>query len=117
MSTDSAEERPDFILVVDDDEDIARFVMFNLKLHGFETAHAPDGQIAHRFRTAVKPESDEVLATKCAPRWCVELPVRGKRKVTRCRKSRSECANHFHAARIAIDPDQPNEREFLQNLS
>jgi diguanylate cyclase (GGDEF)-like protein len=35
--------RPDLILVVDDDEDIARFVQVNLKLHGFEVAHARDG--------------------------------------------------------------------------
>ncbi|MEN3611858.1 response regulator [Plantactinospora sp. ZYX-F-223] len=41
-----AEERPDLILVVDDDEDIVRFVSFNLRLHGFEVAQASDGQEA-----------------------------------------------------------------------
>ncbi|MEU1887377.1 response regulator [Micromonospora sp. WMMD987] len=39
-------DRPDVILVVDDDEDIARFVEFNLRLHGFEVLHAGDGQEA-----------------------------------------------------------------------
>jgi hypothetical protein len=29
------EERPDLILVVDDDQDIASFVEFNLKLEGY----------------------------------------------------------------------------------
>ncbi|MFY1693418.1 GGDEF domain-containing response regulator [Plantactinospora sp. WMMB782] len=42
----AAEERPDLILVVDDDEDIVRFVSFNLRLHGFEVAQASDGQEA-----------------------------------------------------------------------
>ncbi|MDW5326143.1 response regulator [Plantactinospora sp. KLBMP9567] len=47
MSVDGvAEERPDLILVVDDDEDIVRFVSFNLRLHGFEVAQASDGQEA-----------------------------------------------------------------------
>ncbi|MBO4205614.1 response regulator [Micromonospora echinofusca] len=46
MSVDAGDERPDLILVVDDDEDIARFVAFNLRLHGFEVRHASDGQEA-----------------------------------------------------------------------
>ncbi|GAB3982762.1 GGDEF domain-containing response regulator [Plantactinospora veratri] len=47
MSVDGvAEERPDLILVVDDDEDIVRFVSFNLKLHGFDVVQAGDGQEA-----------------------------------------------------------------------
>ncbi|MEQ4301988.1 response regulator [Plantactinospora sp. B6F1] len=47
MSVDGvAEERPDLILVVDDDEDIVRFVSFNLRLHGFDVVHASDGQEA-----------------------------------------------------------------------
>jgi diguanylate cyclase (GGDEF)-like protein len=46
VSVDPVEERPDLILVVDDDEDIARFVEFNLRLHGFEVMHARDGQDA-----------------------------------------------------------------------
>jgi len=46
VTTDPTGSRPDLILVVDDDEDIARFVEFNLKLHGFEVAHARDGQEA-----------------------------------------------------------------------
>jgi diguanylate cyclase (GGDEF)-like protein len=40
------EERPDVILVVDDDEDIASFVEFNLKVHGYEVVKARDGQDA-----------------------------------------------------------------------
>ena len=39
-------DRQDVILVVDDDEDIARFVEFNLRLHGFDVIHASDGQEA-----------------------------------------------------------------------
>ena len=46
MSVPSAAGRSDLILVVDDDEDIARFVGLNLKLHGFEVVHAYDGQEA-----------------------------------------------------------------------
>jgi diguanylate cyclase (GGDEF)-like protein len=39
-------DRPDVILVVDDDEDIASFVEFNLKVQGFEVMIARDGQHA-----------------------------------------------------------------------
>jgi diguanylate cyclase (GGDEF)-like protein len=39
-------DRPDVILVVDDDEDIASFVEFNLKVQGFEVIVARDGQHA-----------------------------------------------------------------------
>ncbi len=46
MTTDPAVERPDLILVVDDDQDIARFVSVNLKIHGFEVMLAGDGQEA-----------------------------------------------------------------------
>ena len=46
LPIDSGSGRPDLILVVDDDEDIARFVQVNLKLHGFEVAHAHDGEEA-----------------------------------------------------------------------
>jgi diguanylate cyclase (GGDEF)-like protein len=45
MSMEPTDE-PDVILVVDDDEDIARFVQFNLKVHGFEVMSARDGQEA-----------------------------------------------------------------------
>ena len=37
-------ERPDVILVVDDDEDIANFVAFNLRMHDFEVLIACDGR-------------------------------------------------------------------------
>ena len=46
MNVEPAEERPDLILVVDDDADIARFVEFNLRLHGFDVILAGDGQQA-----------------------------------------------------------------------
>ncbi|WP_329109375.1 response regulator [Micromonospora sp. NBC_01699] len=46
MSVDPVEERKDVILVVDDDVDIARFVEFNLRLHGFDVLKAGDGQEA-----------------------------------------------------------------------
>lgn len=39
-------DRPDVILVVDDDEDIASFVEFNLKVQGFEVIVARDGRHA-----------------------------------------------------------------------
>ena len=47
-AADRVGQRPDLILVVDDDEDIARFVQVNLKLHGFEVAYAHDGEEALR---------------------------------------------------------------------
>ena len=43
---DDPVEKPDVILVVDDDEDIANFVAFNLKVHGFEVLVARDGKDA-----------------------------------------------------------------------
>ena len=39
-------EGPDLILVVDDDDDIAGFVEFNLQMHGFEVIRARDGEDA-----------------------------------------------------------------------
>jgi diguanylate cyclase (GGDEF)-like protein len=48
--------RPDLILVVDDDEDIARFVGVNLKLHGFDVAHARDGQEALEMIEQRRPD-------------------------------------------------------------
>ncbi|MEH1013361.1 response regulator [Micromonospora sp. CPCC 206060] len=56
MSVDAGDERPDVILVVDDDEDIARFVAFNLKLHGFEVLHASDGQEALEVIEEQRPD-------------------------------------------------------------
>jgi diguanylate cyclase (GGDEF)-like protein len=46
VTAEPAVERPDLILVVDDDQDIARFVSVNLKIHGFEVVMAGDGQEA-----------------------------------------------------------------------
>jgi diguanylate cyclase (GGDEF)-like protein len=46
MTVDEAGEQPDLILIVDDDEDISRFVEFNLKVHGFEVMIARDGEEA-----------------------------------------------------------------------
>jgi PleD family two-component response regulator len=56
MSMEPAEERPDVILVVDDDADIARFVAFNLRLHGFEVRHASDGQEALEMIEEERPD-------------------------------------------------------------
>ncbi|MGK5444495.1 GGDEF domain-containing response regulator [Micromonospora sp. URMC 105] len=53
---DPADDRPDVILVVDDDEDIARFVEFNLRLHGFEVLHAGDGQEALEMIERHRPD-------------------------------------------------------------
>ena len=50
------EERPDLILVVDDDEDIAGFVAFNLKVHGFEVIRARDGQHALEVMETRRPD-------------------------------------------------------------
>ena len=49
------EEGPDVIMVVDDDDDIAGFVAFNLKVHGFEVVRARDGQEALDMMGEVRP--------------------------------------------------------------
>ena len=48
--------RPDMIMVVDDDDDIAGFVAFNLKVHGFEVVRARDGQEALDMMEKVRPD-------------------------------------------------------------
>ncbi|WP_018583519.1 response regulator [Salinispora arenicola] len=53
---ESAGDRQDVILVVDDDEDIARFVEFNLRLHGYEVIHARDGQEALEVIAQHRPD-------------------------------------------------------------
>jgi diguanylate cyclase (GGDEF)-like protein len=50
------EERPDLILVVDDDQDIASFVEFNLKLEGYEVIRARDGQDALEVMENRRPD-------------------------------------------------------------
>ncbi len=50
------EERPDVILVVDDDDDIAGFVAFNLKMHGFEVIRARDGRQALELMETRRPD-------------------------------------------------------------
>ncbi|WP_229072428.1 response regulator [Actinoplanes sp. DH11] len=49
------EEGPDLILVVDDDQDIASFVEFNLKVHGFDVIRARDGQEALEMMETHRP--------------------------------------------------------------
>jgi diguanylate cyclase (GGDEF)-like protein len=49
------EEGPDLILVVDDDQDIASFVEFNLKVHGFDVIRARDGQEALEIMETHRP--------------------------------------------------------------
>jgi diguanylate cyclase (GGDEF)-like protein len=56
VTVEPAEERPDLILVVDDDDDIARFVEFNLRLHGFDVARAHDGQEALEMIDKRRPD-------------------------------------------------------------
>ncbi len=51
-----ADERPDLILVVDDDQDIASFVEFNLKVHGYEVIRARDGQDALEVMENRRPD-------------------------------------------------------------
>jgi diguanylate cyclase (GGDEF)-like protein len=50
------EERPDLILVVDDDPDIAGFVAFNLEIHGYEVMRARDGQEALELMEERRPD-------------------------------------------------------------
>jgi diguanylate cyclase (GGDEF)-like protein len=50
------EERPDLILVVDDDQDIASFVEFNLKMHGYEVIRARDGEQALEVMEDQRPD-------------------------------------------------------------
>ncbi|GAA2656475.1 GGDEF domain-containing response regulator [Paractinoplanes durhamensis] len=51
-----AEDRPDLILVVDDDQDIAGFVEFNLKVHGYEVIRAADGESALELMETKRPD-------------------------------------------------------------
>ncbi|MET0422388.1 MAG: response regulator, partial [Actinoplanes sp.] len=50
------EDRPDLILVVDDDQDIASFVEFNLKMQGYEVMRAKDGQDALDLMETQRPD-------------------------------------------------------------
>ena len=50
------ESRPDRIMVVDDDDDIAGFVAFNLKMHGFDVVRARDGQEALDMMEKERPD-------------------------------------------------------------
>jgi len=56
VSPEGAESRPDLILVVDDDVDIARFVEVNLRLHGFDVMLAHDGQEALEIIERHRPD-------------------------------------------------------------
>ena len=50
------EDRPDLILVVDDDQDIASFVAFNLEIQGYEVMRAKDGQEALELLETRRPD-------------------------------------------------------------
>ncbi len=50
------DEGPDLILVVDDDQDIASFVEFNLKVHGYDVVRARDGQDALEIMETRRPD-------------------------------------------------------------
>ena len=50
------EDRPDLIMVVDDDPDIASFVEFNLKIQGFDVVRARDGQEALELMETRRPD-------------------------------------------------------------
>jgi diguanylate cyclase (GGDEF)-like protein len=50
------EQRPDLILVVDDDQDIAGFVEFNLKMEGYDVVRAGDGDEALRVMQDHRPD-------------------------------------------------------------
>jgi diguanylate cyclase (GGDEF)-like protein len=49
-------DRPELILVVDDDADIARFVEVNLRLQGFDVVVATDGQQALELLPECRPD-------------------------------------------------------------
>jgi diguanylate cyclase (GGDEF)-like protein len=49
-------EKPDLIMVVDDDDDIAGFVAFNLRVHGFEVIRAKHGQEALDLMEVRRPD-------------------------------------------------------------
>jgi diguanylate cyclase (GGDEF)-like protein len=50
------EDRPDLILVVDDDQDIAGFVEFNLKMQGYDVVRAGDGAAALKVMEDRRPD-------------------------------------------------------------
>lgn len=50
------EDGPDLILVVDDDDDIAGFVAFNLQMQGYEVVRARDGVDALEVMEARRPD-------------------------------------------------------------
>jgi diguanylate cyclase (GGDEF)-like protein len=50
------DDRPDLILVVDDDQDIASFVEFNLKVHGYDVIRARDGEDALEVMENKRPD-------------------------------------------------------------
>ncbi len=49
-------EKTDQIMVVDDDDDIAGFVAFNLQVHGFDVVRARDGQEALELMETRRPD-------------------------------------------------------------
>ncbi|WP_067502440.1 response regulator [Actinoplanes sp. TFC3] len=49
-------DRPDLVMVVDDDDDIAGFVAFNLQVHGFEVLRAHHGEEALEMMETRKPD-------------------------------------------------------------
>ena len=59
-------EKPDVVLVADDDEDICRFVEVNLRLEGFEVVTAGDGEEA--LRAAFDTAPDLVLLDIMMPK-------------------------------------------------
>jgi len=50
------EDKPDLILVVDDDQDIAGFVELNLKMHGYDVIRAKDGEEALEVMVDHRPD-------------------------------------------------------------
>ena len=56
LGLDPEEQRPDLILVVDDDQDIASFVAFNLEIQGYEVMRAKDGQEALELLETRRPD-------------------------------------------------------------
>jgi diguanylate cyclase (GGDEF)-like protein len=50
------EERPDLILVDDDDQDLAGFVEYNLKVHGYDVIRAKDGEDALEIMQDNRPD-------------------------------------------------------------
>ena len=92
-----AARRPDRILVVDDDEDIARFVEVNLTLQGFEVMVAHDG--AEALEMVARPRPAEALTHPDLAIVDVRMPPTG---TTEGLQTASEIRKEFPSIAILV---------------